>query len=193
MSHSHTPKPPAPPRRECVRVDSAFLVEIGWLTDLPANNARWFTYGPAPADKKGNPYPDVCDHWIEMQYRDGDETWCPLCATEHRRTRLKRKILQAPHAPPVWHSFYSHATGQEESDRKAFQRHGSDHAKRQSDELGIGHSFTRTDSSEILSTMTGTDRKGRDRDTVVGEALRATHDKAVADGRKAPTEKKIHY
>ena len=184
MTQGHIPAAPKPPRRECFHVDSAFLVEIGWLNDLPANNAPWYTFGPGPASS--------CDHWIEMQYRDGDETWCPLCSTENRHSRLRRKILAAPHATQVWHSFHSHVTGREESDRRSFERHGSDHAKKISDELGIGHSFSRTDASDLRKTVTGYDRKGRDREAVAGEALRATHDRAVAEGRKESKGKTVH-
>lgn len=190
MSHSHVPAAPAADRYTYIRIDGEDLAYLGWVTDPPATNAPYYTFGPVDGLS-------ACDHRVEMQFRDGDETWCPICSFDHHHSRLRRKITQAPHAAQVWHDFYSPATGRVETDRKKFTQRGKAHVDAVSEELGIDHSFERTDASDLMANINGADRsltgrRGQSKADQAAEALATTHDVAVAQGRKESKGTFVH-
>lgn len=160
------------------RIPQEMLLDYGYIPAPVANNAPHYLYG------KGTD----CEHQVELPIRE-ERISCPLCASEHEFSLLKR-IFLAPYCEQVWWSHYNPTTGRMESDRKAMQRHLTDHSHRISDELGIGHEYKRIDPSEVLKERAakGADRNGK---TVEG-ALVSTHNRAVAEGRKQSKGKFVH-
>jgi hypothetical protein len=169
------------------RVDVDILIEYGYITKPPVNNATWFPYGKSGCGQDECSH-FHCDHTVMLPTRE-ERMWCPLCTMEGRYSQLKR-IYECPQIHQVWHEFECMATGQTESDRKKMEMHGKDHAARISDELGIDHQFERVDYSELRREAEN--RKPNKKVTSVSktpgddmaEAMVSTHDQAVKDGRK---------
>jgi hypothetical protein len=137
-------------------------------------------YGIVPKFVVGSPHylygkGTDCDHQVELPVRE-ERLSCPLCASEHQFSLLKR-IFLAPAMEQVWWSHWNPTTGQEESDRKRMQHHLNEKADRASERLGIAHEFHRNDFTALRQEA---ERAGKDTQT----PLRSTHDRAVKAGTK---------
>lgn len=146
------------------------LVDYGYVPTTPANNAPHYLYG------RGTD----CDHQVELPVRE-ERISCPLCASEHEFSLLKR-IFLSPNMEQVWWEHWNPTTGHVESDRKRMEERMHRHSETISEQLGIRHNFERIDHSEIVRER---EKKGPDRNgKTVHSGLQSTHDRAVADGRK---------
>jgi hypothetical protein len=151
-------------------IPQELLIDYGFLDAPVANNACRYPFRPHPEHRD-------CDHHV-LLYSTDDTAWCPLCATEQRHSLLKRAWV-APTVQSMWHEHFNWTTGQLESDRKRMEEHLHAHSSQISEDLGIGHTFERTDPSE-LRKMAKTNKNGN----TVETGLPATHDRAVQEGRK---------
>jgi hypothetical protein len=153
---------------DAYRLTGECLFDLGYLPLLPATNAPRYLYG------KG----DHCAHVVEVPIRES-RLWCPVCKLTDQSPSMLKRIFVAPAMQQVWHEHFNWTTGQLESDRKRMEEHLHAHSSQISEDLGIGHTFERTDPSE-LRKMAKTNKNGN----TVETGLPATHDRAVQEGRK---------